>query len=201
MGGLFSKKKKAPAGGVKIKGNNTNETKEYPAFKILMIGDPSVGKSSLLLRYADNEFTNNFISTIGVDYKEKEVQVANNKVTIQIWDTAGQERFRTITSSYYRGAQGMILTFDLTNEASFKSLSKWLQEVERYAEEDVVVVLAGNKVDMGQGQFKVNPQEIEEFKSKYGLEYFQTSAKDGSNCSQLFQKLTEQVVDRFNNSI
>jgi Ras-related protein Rab-1A len=202
MGGLFSKKKKTPNGGIKIKGNAANETKEYPAFKILMIGDPSVGKSSLLLRYADNEFTNNFISTIGVDYKEKSVQLNNNnKVNIQIWDTAGQERFRTITSSYYRGAQGMILTFDLSNEASFKSLSKWLQEVERYAEEDVVVVLAGNKLDMGQATFKVNAQEIEDFKSKYGLDYFQTSAKDGTNVSQLFQRLTEQVVERFNNQV
>eukprot|EP01128_Nolandella_sp_AFSM9_P009327 TRINITY_DN5936_c0_g1_i2.p1 TRINITY_DN5936_c0_g1~~TRINITY_DN5936_c0_g1_i2.p1 ORF type:complete len:234 (+),score=59.19 TRINITY_DN5936_c0_g1_i2:103-702(+) len=194
MGGLFSSKKKNSSNSL-VK----QESKEYPSFKILMIGDPSVGKSSLLLRYADNEFTNNFISTIGVDYKEKEVPVKGDNVTIQIWDTAGQERFRTITSSYYRGAQGMILTFDLTNAASFKSLSKWLQEVERYAEEDVVVVLAGNKIDSGDDNFAVPQSEIDEFKAKYGLDFFRTSAKEGTNVDEMFQRLTEQVVERFNN--
>lgn len=173
-----------------------------------------MGKSSLLLRYADNEFTSNFISTIGVDYKEKEVQVNGAKVNIQIWsvlspppsllnfsrDTAGQERFRTITSSYYRGAHGMILCFDLGNEQSFKSLSKWLQEVERYAEEHVVVLLAGNKSDIGPGQFKVAQQEVDEFKAKYGLEYFQVSAKEGSQVPRLFERLTELAVDRYNNA-
>jgi len=201
MGGLFTKPKKKPVAGVKIKGSPATETREFPAFKILMIGDPSVGKSSLLLRYADNQFTSNFISTIGVDYKEKDLQVGPNKVKIQIWDTAGQERFRTITSSYYRGAHGMILTFDLSNEQSFKSLGKWLQEVERYAEENVVVVLAGNKQDLGTEATKVSRDEIEEFRAKYGLEYFSVSAKDGSNVDSLFQRLTEQVVERYSNTV
>lgn len=126
------------------------------------------------------------------------MKVGASSVTIQVWDTAGQERFRTITSSYYRGAQGMILAFDLGNEASFKSLSKWLLELDRFAEEDVVVVLAGNKNDLGEQ--KVRQADIDEFKNKHGLEYFQTSAKTGSNVDALFQRLTEQVVDRYNNS-
>uniref|UniRef100_A0A6B2LN19 Uncharacterized protein n=1 Tax=Arcella intermedia TaxID=1963864 RepID=A0A6B2LN19_9EUKA len=161
-----------------------------------MIGDPGVGKSSLLLRYADNDFpSQNFISTIGVDYKEKEIVIDNQKVTIQIWDTAGQERFRTITSSYYRAANGMILTFDLTNPATFKSCSKWLQEVERYAEEEVVVFLAGNKSDLPAA---VTPSEISEFQAKYALEYVQTSAKNGNGINELFEKLTRQVLERQN---
>jgi len=200
MGGLFGKPKKKPVAGVKIKGAPVAESREFPAFKILMIGDPAVGKSSLLLRYADNQFTSNFISTIGVDYKEKELIVGSNKVKIQIWDTAGQERFRTITSSYYRGAHGMILTFDVTNEQSFRSLGKWLQEVERYAEENVVVVLAGNKLDLGEGASKVSATEVDEFRAKYGLDFFQVSAKEGTSVDALFQRLAEQVVERYINT-
>jgi len=161
-----------------------------------MIGDPGVGKSSLLLKYADNEFTDNFISTIGVDYKEKHVKIKDGSmVPIQIWDTAGQERFRTITSSYYRGANGIILTFDLTNPATFKSCNKWLQEVDRYADEDVVVILAGNKCDL---EHKVEPSEIDDFKTKYNWEYFETSAKTGKGVSETFTSLTEAVVERYN---
>eukprot|EP01125_Pyxidicula_operculata_P009966 TRINITY_DN3283_c0_g1_i1.p1 TRINITY_DN3283_c0_g1~~TRINITY_DN3283_c0_g1_i1.p1 ORF type:complete len:207 (-),score=37.26 TRINITY_DN3283_c0_g1_i1:219-839(-) len=186
--------------GVRVKPNNPPETKDYPAFKLLMIGDPGVGKSSLLLKYSENEFTDNFISTIGVDYKDKDIQLKDGGVAhIQIWDTAGQERFRTITSSYYRGANGIILTFDLTNPATFKSCKKWLQEVERYADEDVVVVLAGNKSDL---EHKVSLNEITEFKqtqlANYVIDYFETSAKTGNGVAQVFQTLTEHVVDKFN---
>jgi len=174
-------------------------TKDYPAFKLLMIGDPGVGKSSLLLRYADNEFTDNFISTIGVDYKEKSVTVNGQRVTIQIWDTAGQERFRTITSSYYRGAHGMILTFDLTQPATFRSCSKWLQEVERYAEEDVVVILAGNKSDLSTRA--VDQNEIDDLRFKHDFEYIETSAKKGEGVGQIFQRLAEQVVEKYDNDV
>jgi len=185
---------------VNVNQSGTNHAgKDLPPFKLLMIGDPGVGKSSLLLRYADNEFpSQNFISTIGVDFKEKEIMIDNQKVTIQVWDTAGQERFRTITSSYYRGANGMILAFDLSNPATFKSCSKWLQEVERYAEEEVVVFLAGNKSDLG-SECVVPASDIEEFKQKYALEYVETSAKNGSGINQLFEKLTRTVVERYNN--
>jgi len=182
---------------VRVKANlATEKAKDYPDFKLLMIGDPGVGKSSLLLKYADNEFTDNFISTIGVDYKEKRVKIKDgSNVPIQIWDTAGQERFRTITSSYYRGAHGIILTFDLTNPTTFKSCTKWLQEVDRYADEDVVVILAGNKCDL---EPKVDASEIEEFKTKYSWEYCATSAKTGTGVNEIFLSLTEAVVERYN---
>eukprot|EP01123_Difflugia_compressa_P009891 TRINITY_DN3430_c0_g1_i6.p1 TRINITY_DN3430_c0_g1~~TRINITY_DN3430_c0_g1_i6.p1 ORF type:complete len:202 (-),score=30.86 TRINITY_DN3430_c0_g1_i6:110-715(-) len=201
MGGIFGKKKPKDHKELKITQTSTApvQDRDYPAFKMLMIGDPGVGKSSLLLRYADNEFTQNFISTIGVDFKEKEININGSNITIQIWDTAGQERFRTITSSYYRGAHGMILTFDVTNPATFKSCSKWLQEVERYAEEEVVVFLAGNKCDLGERA--VPTAEIEDFKAKYALDYIETSAKDGTGINELFEKLTRQVVERFNNDL
>lgn len=197
MGGIFggSKKPKNAKGSVVVK-NDAAQNVSYPEFKLLMIGDPGVGKSSLLLRYADNEFTDNFISTIGVDYKEMKVDVNGVKVTLQIWDTAGEERFRTITSSYYRGAHGMILTFDLTNPATFKSCPKWIQEVDRYAEDDVVLFLAGNKCDLADKK-EVNDTEITQLKEKHNMEYLETSAKNGDNVKQMFQRLAEQVVEKY----
>ena len=98
-------------------------------FKVLLIGDSGVGKSSLLLRFADDTYTDCYISTIGVDFKIKTVELDGETVKLQLWDTAGQERFKTITSNYYRGAHGFILVYDVTNEESFKNLKQWIVEM------------------------------------------------------------------------
>lgn len=117
-------------------------------FKLLLIGDSGVGKSCLLLRFADDTYTESFISTIGVDFKIRTIDLEGKTVKLQIWDTAGQERFRTITSSYYRGAHGIIVVYDITDAESFSNVRMWLKEVERYGSEGVCKLLVGNKSDL-----------------------------------------------------
>eukprot|EP01083_Nonionella_stella_P132767 403687_1 len=117
--------------------------------KLLMIGDSGVGKSCLLLRFCDESFTQSFITTIGIDFKIKSMDIDGQRVKLQIWDTAGQERFRTLPSSYYRGAQGVVMVYDVTRRDSFENLEQWLKEVKLYSPnngEGVVKLLVGNKI-------------------------------------------------------
>ena len=107
-----------------------------------------MGKSCILLRFADDQFSDGYISTIGVDFRFRTVKVDKKTVKLQIWDTAGQERFRTITSAYYRGADGIIIVYDVTSEDSFRHINEWLNEVNRYAAEDTCKLLIGNKADL-----------------------------------------------------
>ena len=117
-------------------------------FKLVLIGDSSVGKSCLLLRFADDSFTDSYISTIGVDFRFRTVKIEDKTVKLQIWDTAGQERFRTITSAYYRGADGIIMVYDVTRLDSFDHVRDWLNEVNRYANQGLCKkLLIGNKCD------------------------------------------------------
>ncbi|XP_074261253.1 ras-related protein Rab-18 isoform X3 [Saimiri boliviensis] len=121
--------------------------------KILIIGESGVGKSSLLLRFTDDTFDPELAATIGVDFKVKTISVDGNKAKLAIWDTAGQERFRTLTPSYYRGAQGVILVYDVTRRDTFVKLDNWLNELETYCtRNDIVNMLVGNKIDKRQVQ-------------------------------------------------
>ena len=117
-------------------------------FKVLLIGNSGVGKSSLLLRFADDVFNDNFMPTIGVDFKIRTVDVDQKTIKLQIWDTAGQERFKTITSSYYKGAHGIIVTYDITDRESFSKVSEWMREVDKHAQENISRILVGNKKDL-----------------------------------------------------
>ncbi|XP_036295658.1 ras-related protein Rab-8B isoform X2 [Pipistrellus kuhlii] len=117
-------------------------------FKLLLIGDSGVGKTCLLFRFSEDAFNTTFISTIGIDFKIRTIELDGKKIKLQIWDTAGQERFRTITTAYYRGAMGIMLVYDITNEKSFDNIKNWIRNIEEHASLDVERMILGNKCDM-----------------------------------------------------
>jgi Ras-related protein Rab-8A len=120
--------------------------------KLLLIGDSGVGKSCLLLRFSDDTFTTSFITTIGIDFKIRIIELDNRLIKLQIWDTAGQERFRTITTAYYRGAMGILLVYDVTDESSFNNIRNWIRNIELHASDNVNKILVGNKADMDESK-------------------------------------------------
>jgi len=162
-------------------------------FKLLLIGDSAVGKSCLLLRFADAAFTENFISTIGVDFKIKTVEVEGKKLKLQIWDTAGQERFQTITTSYYRGAHGLLIVFDVTNKASFENVRKWLDDVDRHASQGIIKILVGNKVDLAHKRV-IDYHTAKELADRLNMQYMETSAKESTNVNTAFERLATYVM-------
>jgi len=163
-------------------------------FKILMVGDSGVGKSSLLLRFTDDTFSGNFISTIGVDFKICTTEIEGKTIKMQIWDTAGQERFRTITSSYYRGAHGVCLVYDVTDQVSFNNTKQWLTEIDRYACGALTKLLVGNKTDLTTKRI-VDAKTGKEFADQFSLHYCEASAKDGSNVEKCFLTLVKEIYD------
>ncbi|ODH49631.1 GTP-binding protein ypt1 [Paracoccidioides brasiliensis] len=164
-------------------------------FKLLLIGDSGVGKSCLLLRFADDTYTESYISTIGVDFKIRTIELDGKTVKLQIWDTAGQERFRTITSSYYRGAHGICIVYDVTDMDSFNNVKQWLQEIDRYATEGVNKLLVGNKSDM-EDKKVVEYTVAKEFADSLGIPFLETSAKSASNVEQAFLTMARQIKER-----
>ncbi|KAF9883029.1 hypothetical protein FE257_004312 [Aspergillus nanangensis] len=164
-------------------------------FKLLLIGDSGVGKSCLLLRFADDTYTESYISTIGVDFKIRTIELDGKTVKLQIWDTAGQERFRTITSSYYRGAHGICVVYDVTDMDSFNNVKQWLQEIDRYATEGVNKLLVGNKSDM-EDKKVVEYTVAKEFADSLGIPFLETSAKNASNVEQAFLTMARQIKER-----
>ncbi|KAJ2311800.1 ras GTPase [Coemansia sp. RSA 2705] len=164
-------------------------------FKLLLIGDSGVGKSCLLLRFADDTYTESYISTIGVDFKIRTIELDGKTVKLQIWDTAGQERFRTITSSYYRGAHGIIVVYDVTDTDTFSNVKQWLQEIDRYASEGVNKLLVGNKSDL-EDKRAVDFTEAQEFAKSLNISFLETSAKDATNVENAFLTMARQIKDR-----
>ncbi|KAK6481176.1 ras-related protein Rab-15-like [Huso huso] len=168
--------------------------KQYDVlFRLLLLGDSGVGKTCLLCRFTDNEFHSSHISTIGVDFKMKTVEVDGIKVRIQIWDTAGQERYQTITKQYYRRAQGIFLVYDITSERSFQHIMKWASDVDEYAPEKVQKILIANKADEEQERQVATEQGIK-LANEYGMDFFETSACTNYNIKESFTRLTELVL-------
>mmetsp|Transcript_2695 Transcript_2695/g.9413 ORF Transcript_2695/g.9413 Transcript_2695/m.9413 type:complete len:201 (-) Transcript_2695:17-619(-) len=161
-------------------------------FKLVLIGDSGVGKSCLLLRFADDAFTESYISTIGVDFRFRTVKINKSLAKLQIWDTAGQERFRTITSAYYRGADGIIMVYDVTSRESFNHVNDWLSEVNRYASDGTCKLLVGNKSD--RPDKVVSTEAAKEYADSLGIPFLETSAKNASNVEEAFLTMTSELI-------
>ena len=163
-------------------------------FKILLLGNSDVGKSSLILRYVDQVWSDTFVPTIGVDFKVKTLELQNKQIKMQIWDTAGQERFRNVISSYFRGAHGILLIYDVTNRDSFKNLESWLIEIEKNASENVLKILIGNKNDLVDDK-EIKTEEGQAFANRNGMQFIETSAKENTNVTEAFECLAKLMME------
>ena len=171
----------------------STEQNEYTMlFKIVIIGDTYVGKTNILSRYISNEFDPNSNSTIGVELTTKTYNFDNNDVKVQIWDTAGQEKYRSITSSYYKGAQGCLLVYDITKKKSFDNIDKWYSELKSNSDEKIYTMLLGNKSDLGENR-EVSIEEAEKKAKNFNIAFMETSAYNGNNINKAFNELINNV--------
>lgn len=161
-------------------------------FKLLIVGESGVGKTCMLLRFADDKFEETFLSTIGVDFKVKEIDCEGKKIKLQIWDSAGQERFRNITSSYYRNCHGIIIVYDITRHDTFAKVKEWIDEVRKFVP-TAPLLLVGNKADL-EDQRQVTTAEAEELAKSQGLVLLETSAKTSLNINDAFAELAKQLM-------
>lgn len=160
--------------------------------KFIIVGDSSVGKSNILLRFTDNRFQSSHDLTIGVEFATKIISKQNTVYKLQIWDTAGQEAFRSITRSYYRGTIGCLMVYDVTNKTSFESLNFWIDDLKKYCDPNTVITLVGNKTDLETNR-EVSVVEGQEFAEKHGISFFETSAKTGNKVSDCFMDAVEKI--------
>jgi Ras-related protein Rab-1A len=161
----------------------------------LIIGDSAVGKSSLLLQFSDQTFSENYVSTIGLDFKIRTTEVDGNQVKLQIWDTAGQERFQSITSNYYHGSHAIAIVYDITNRQSFENLRRWIADVGRLSNPQVCRLVIGNKVDAEEKR-EVGRDEGQAFADILGVPFMETSAKTSFNVREMFAAMCRAVMKR-----
>ena len=171
--------------------NQQNKSLPKLKFKILIIGDSAVGKTSMLLKYVDNYFPESHMATIGVEYKVKTIKTPRFNIDLSIWDTAGQERFKSITRSFYNNTNGIVFVYDITSNKSFEGVKSWIKESTRYTKFESV--LCGNKVDL-KDKREVKIDNLKEYGLKKKMEIFETSAKDGTNIQEVFNKLVDLII-------
>ena len=164
--------------------------------KILTLGDTSVGKSSIVLRFSDNKFDDKIFSTIGIDFKTKYIKLDKFSVKVLIWDTAGQEKFQNIAKQYYKGANGVLLIYDISNRKSFERIDFWLKELkENNRIDELFLYLVGNKIDM-EDKRVISFQEGEKYAKKNNINFFEVSAKSGKGVTELFNNVINGVMEK-----
>ena len=161
--------------------------------KLMVIGETRVGKTALIKKYTKNVFGGAYLTTVGIDFQEKIINVEEKSVKLQIWDTAGQERFRNIAKSYFHTSDGFLLVYDISCKDSFEKLNFWYEQIKLNAPENTKCVVAGNKCDLEEKR-QVNKNEGENFAKTYNINFYETSAKDGINVDEVFQTLANEIM-------
>ena len=162
---------------------------------ILLLGDTSVGKTCLISRYANGVFKEEYISTVGVDYVSKQEIINDQNINVKLWDTAGQERYKALTPSYLRGAEGIVLVYDVTKSESFDSLKVWIDSLKsNLGENSLPIIIDGNKIDLDDRD--VSKETAQKFAQEYNYKYFETSAKSGVGVDELFREIVNQILEK-----
>ena len=170
-----------------------NKTGYYDVkYKIMVLGESKVGKTSLIKRYTKDQFGGVYLTTVGMDFQDKIIEIEDKKVRLQIWDTAGQERFRNVTKSYFQSSQGLVLVYDITDRESFEKLNFWVDNIKNNAPENAKFILVGNKCDLA-NERKVSYEEGENYAKNLNIKFFEASARDGTNVNELFFYLANEI--------
>ena len=167
--------------------------------KLMVLGDSNVGKSSILTKYCKNQFFTKYITTIGIDFQTKYLNINNKKIKVQIWDTAGQERYRVVTKNYFNTSNGFIIIYDITDRGSFNNINNWMEQIESFIGKEVKCILFGNKNDL-ENKRDVQIEEGKELAKKYNCPFFETSAKEGNNIEEGFKEIIMEIIKGNKNS-
>ncbi len=167
--------------------------------RIMLLGDSNVGKTSILKRYCKNQFSESYISSVGIDFETKYIKVDEKTINLQIWDTAGQERYKVISKNYYNKSDGFIIVYDITNKSSFDSIVNWVEDIKELASNDNKNIILGNKCDL-ESERKINKEEGDNLAKKYNCQFFEVSAQNGKNIDKSFLCLVQSILKDVNNS-
>ena len=177
----------------------TNDTSPSKSYKVLLLGNSSVGKTCILIRFSEDTFNDNYEVTIGLNYRIKTITLDNTPIKMQIWDTSGEEKFKAIAKNFYRGAHGVLLIYDICQKSSFLDVKGWIEQIiENTDNDDIVMILCGNKNDMEKERV-ISKEEGENLAKNYGIPFFECSAKNNINIDEIFNTMANNIHSKVGN--